>query len=283
MSDVARGALLLALAELCFAAVSALVKGLADDFSQPQLVFFRSLLATLMLLPWAWRHRQEVGRPRLLPLHLLRAIAGIAAMYAFFYAIAHLKLAQAVLVLLVAPFFMPVIARLWLGEGTSRLSWLAMAIGFTGVALILKPWQGSLELVLLIALAAAVLVALTKVTIRRLTREESPTKVVFYFSLLSTLIALLPLPLPLGWQPGSPLAWAGMLAMGLLAGLGQILMTRAFALASPGRIGALSYLSVLYAAGLGWLLWQEGQDALFWLGAILITWGGLITTRQRLW
>ncbi len=281
MSAVTRGALLLALAELCFAGVSALVKALSDDFSQPQLVFFRSLMATLMLLPSAWHHRQDVRRPKLLPLHLLRALAGIAAMFAFFYAIAHLKLAQAVLVLLVAPFFMPLIAQLWLQESTSRLSWLAMAIGFGGVTLILKPWQGQLELVLLIALAAAVLVATTKVSIRRLTREESPTKVVFYFSLLSTLMAALLL--PLGWQQAPWQAWLLMLAMGVLAGIGQVLMTRAFALASPGRIGALSYLSVLYAAALGWLLWQEGQDALFWLGAILITWGGLITTRQRLW
>lgn len=96
-------AVLLLGAEFCFASVSALVKYLSTDLPEEQLVFFRNIMAFLVLLPWLWRKGPGAFKTKAWKFHLSRGIAGIAAMYLFFYAIAALPLAQATLVLLLTP------------------------------------------------------------------------------------------------------------------------------------------------------------------------------------
>jgi drug/metabolite transporter (DMT)-like permease len=271
--------LLVITAELCFAGVSALVKYLSTDVPSEQLVFFRNVMAFVVLLPWLWRKGPSAFKTKAWKFHLSRGIAGLAAMYLFFYAIATIPLAQATLVLLLSPFLIPIIGRLWLKEMVLPQTWLAIGIGFIGVFIFLNPAAAELSPVIAVAFVAACLAAFTKTLIRQMSATESSSKIVFYFSALSTLLSAI----PLIWL-GSPIAaehWFGILAMGLLAVGGQLGMTKAFSLAPAARVGVFTYSSVIFAALMGYWFWQEPITWYMFLGAAIITVAGYLAIRTR--
>lgn len=271
--------LLILSAEASFAGVSALVKYISQDQPFEQLVFFRNLMAFLVLLPWLWRKGLGNLKTERLKLHLIRGAAGIAAMYLFFYAIATIPLAQATLVLLLSPFLIPVIGWLWLRDYVARQTWLAIGLGFIGVFIFLDPMNSELSPVIGLAFLAAALAAFTKTVIRRMSDTESTSKIVFYFSTLATIASGLPL-LWL-WQPIPTQHWLGVIVMGLLAVYGQLAMTKAFSIAPPAKVGVFTYSSVLFAALLGyWLFGEELAWHMLW-GALIIVVAGYFAIRTR--
>lgn len=278
MPPVVIASVLVLLAELCFAGVSALVKHLTDTLPYEQLVFFRNLFAFIVLLPWLYRKRATAFRTEQLGLHLLRAIAGVAAMFLFFMVIAAIPLAQATLVLLMAPFIIPIISHYWLGEFISRRLIFVIFIGFIGVLIFLNPVTNSLHPMVLVALLAACLAAWTKTIIRKLSVTESPSKIVFYFSFFATIISALPL--LLRWQAIDPGLWLLIAAMGLLAVIGQLAMTRAFSIASPSRVGVFTYSSVIFAGLMGFWWWNEPVTWHMVTGALIILIAGYHAMRQ---
>ncbi|MGQ4276222.1 DMT family transporter [Pseudidiomarina sp. E22-M8] len=271
--------LLVLAAELCFAGVSALVKYLSTDVPSEQLVFFRSLMAFVVLLPWLWRKGPAAFKTKAWGFHLTRGIAGLMAMYLFFYAIAHIPLAQATLVLLLSPFLIPVIGRLWLAERVLPQTWLAITIGFVGVFIFLNPVAAELSPIIGIAFIAACLAAFTKTLIRQMSATESSSKIVFYFSAVATVLS----GIPLIWL-GSPIAmqhWLGIFAMGGLAVTGQLGMTKAFSLAPAAKVGVFTYSSVMFAALMGYWFWQEPITWHMLSGAVVITVAGYLAIRTR--
>ena len=266
-------------AEASFAGVSALVKHLSDDQSFAQLVFFRNVMAFIVLLPWLLRKGPSALRTEKLGLHLLRGTAGVAAMYLFFFAIATIPLAQATLVLLLSPFLSPIIGRVWLKEYVARQTWLAILLGFVGVFIFLSPWQASISPIVGVAFIAAVFAAFTKTVIRKMSVTESTSKIVFYFSTYATIASAIPLIWL--WQPMPYEDWLGVIAMGSLAVYGQLAMTKAFSIAPPAKVGVFTYTSVMFAALLGYLFFDEVVAwHMFW-GAIIIIIAGYFAIRTR--
>lgn len=269
------GALALLVSELSFALLGALVKLLAADLSHVQIVFFRNAAALLFVLPWLLRHGGLTFEPARLRFHLLRSCLGIAGMYCLFYALAKMPLAQAVLLAQTAPIWLPLIAFFWLREPVGPAPIGAVLLGFAGVVVILQPWggDGGFSPVALVGLFGALCAALAKITIRRMAGRESSVMIVFYFTLLSTLVSAVPL--VFDWRPVPRSLWGYLLALGLTAALGQILMTKAFTLAPAGRIGPLSYAQIVFASLLGVGLFNERLELHTVLGALLIAYAGL--------
>ncbi|ASG66101.1 multidrug DMT transporter permease [Idiomarina piscisalsi] len=266
-------------AEASFAGVSALVKFISQDQPFEQLVFFRNLTAFLVLLPWLWRKGPGSLKTTRLGLHLIRAAAGITAMYLFFFAIASIPLAQATLVLLLSPFLIPIIGWLWLKDYVARQTWLAIALGFVGVFIFLDPMNSELSPVIAVAFLAAALAAFTKTVIRRMSSTESTSKIVFYFSTLATIASGVPL-LWL-WEPIPSHHWLGVFALGLLAVYGQLAMTKAFSIAPPAKVGVFTYSSVIFAALLGFWLFDEALAWHMLWGALIIFVAGYFAIRSR--
>jgi drug/metabolite transporter (DMT)-like permease len=274
-----RGALLIVAAAFMFASMGAVVKLVAPQLNNEMVVFFRSLFGLLALLPWLLRGGLGGLRTRQLRLHLGRSLAGLAAMYCFFYALAHLQLGEAVLLNYTAPLFTPLIAWLWLREAAPVRLYGAIAIGFAGIALILKPGLHQLQAAAWIGLASGALAALAFVGIRRMANSEPTTRIVFYYSLVSTVVSALPL--AWSWQRPDARAWSLLLAIGVLATTGQLLLTRAYALAPVVRIGPFTYSAVVFAAAYGWLLWAEAPDWLTLAGTLLVCLAGVLALRLR--
>ncbi|HEY9040776.1 MAG TPA: DMT family transporter [Rheinheimera sp.] len=280
LSPLVKGALLLLLAEACFAGIGAIVKFTSGTASEVQVVFFRNFFALLLMLPFLYKHGFGLLKTRRWYLHLSRALTGIISMYCFFYVLARLPLAQGMLVLLLSPFIVPVIARFWLKERPSRLTLFSILLGFVGVLLALPADYGSAEAILLVGLLSAVLVAVTKTTIRYMSDTEPAVRIVFYFSLLTAVLSAIPV--PFYWQPLNNDVWLAFIGMGVLAATGQLAMTRAYAVAPASDIGMWTYSSVIFAGLFGYLFWQEPVSAAWFGGVLVIFYAGYITTRQRL-
>lgn len=262
---------------LLFSGMGVLVKVASASLPNEMVVFFRSAMGLVFLLPWVWRHGLHHLKTRHPGQHLVRAAAGLAAMYCYFYAIAHLPLAEATLLNYSTPLFIPFIAAAWLGEPVSRRVAAAVAIGFVGIALILKPGMHRFTPDALVGLAAGLLAAVAMVGIRRMHRSETPFRIVFYFTLLSTLGSAVPL--AWSWHTPQPGLWLLLVAMGALASAAQIALTRAYACAPAAQVGPFSYATVVFAALWGAWLWGEVLDWLSALGAALVCAAGILMIR----
>jgi drug/metabolite transporter (DMT)-like permease len=280
LSPLVKGALLLLLAEACFAGIGAIVKFTSYTASEVQVVFFRNFFALLLMLPFLYRHGFSMLKTQRWYLHVSRALTGIISMYCFFYVLARLPLAQGMLVLLLSPFIVPVIARFWLKEHPSRITLFGILLGFIGVLMALPGGHNTAQAIMLVALLSAVLVAVTKTTIRYMSDTEPAVRIVFYFSLFTAVLSAIPV--PFYWQPLNNAVWLAFIGMGLLAAIGQLAMTRAFAIAPASDIGMWTYSSVIFAGLFGYLFWQE-PVTMSWLGGVLVIfYAGYITTRQKL-
>lgn len=264
-------------AELMFASMGASIKVLSAHLPSTSIVFFRNLIGLALVLPWLLRQgvgNLGTGHARL---HLLRGLAGLGAMYCFFFAIANMPLAEAMLLKVSAPLFIPIIAFLWLAEYVPiKVRW-AIAVGFLGVALILRPGFEEMSPVAVIALMGAALAGVAKVTVRRLTLTEPTTRIVFYFALIGTVVSAVPVVLT--WVTPPPTAWGLVAAVAVFATAGQLLMTRAYALAPAAQVGPFTYSSVIFATVYGWLFWGELMDLLTLCGAALVVVAGIMTVR----
>ena len=286
-----RGALYALAAALSFAIAGACVKTAADQASNEQIVFVRSLVALLLLGPWLLR-RGASPRTYRLGGHLLRAAFGTAAMYCFFYALGRLTLGEAIVLNYCTPLYIPLIAWLWLGERPPWIILPAITLGLGGIVLIAQPGflgfgdkPSEADLAdYLVGAAAGPLAAMAMVAIRRLSSTEPASRIVFWFALISTVISSL----PLVWshmQPGAsvttPLPWAALLGVGVFATIGQLTMTRAYALAQAARIGAITFAIVAFAAALGWWWWDERLNLLSWVGIALVLVCGALASHER--
>jgi drug/metabolite transporter (DMT)-like permease len=257
--DLGRGALFAVLAAAAFATMAAGVKAAAGTVGNEVIVFFRSAVGLLVLLPWLLRHGTPAVKTTRPGSHLWRALFGVCAMYSFFYAIAHLHLAEALLLTYSTPLFIPLIGWLWIREVPPPVIVPAVSLGLVGIALIVKP--GDVLLVSgasVLGVLSGVLAACAMVSIRRMSDTEPAVRVVFYFSALSAAISAVPL--LWAWRTPEPGVLLMLVGIGVLATAGQLCLTRAYALAPAARIGAFTYVAVVFGGLIGWGLWGERPD-----------------------
>ena len=275
-----KGALLLVLGEGLLAVMAAMIKHLSDHLDTEVIVFARNLFGLLILIPIiASRGGFGQLRTRFLHLHMIRGFTGVTAMFCFFYTIGHIALAEAVLVKMTVPFFLPIVAWLWLREVISLRTWLAIIGGFAGVAVIMDVSSGSVNPVMWVALAGAAIMSVAKVSIRRMAVSEPAQRVVFYFALFATLFSALPMPWASTMPAGTDYLW--LFAIGLVATGGQYAMTTAYQIARPGQVGVYNYSSVVWAALLGWMFWGETLVLTTLIGTLLIVAAGVWNLKSR--
>jgi len=277
--DIRRGALLMVASALLFAGMAAGVRVISQELPNAPIVFFRHFLMLVFLGPWLLRGGRGVLRTDDLRGHLVRGLAGVAAVSCYFYAIARLPLADAVLLNQSIPLFVPIVERVWLGEPIPPRLWRVLLIGFAGLLLILRPGFGVSQPVALVGLASAALASIAQVGIRRLTRTEPVTRIVFYFGLIASLAAAAPAALT--WRTPSPGTWGVLVLMCALATIGQLTLTRAYVYAPAARIGPFLYAGPVFAGLLDWVVWGRLPDLLFVAGALLVVVAATMALRVR--
>lgn len=267
------------LASLMFATMGAAVRYSSAYLPNEMTVFLRNCFGLLFLLPWIYHQGASSLATNRLPAHITRSVFGLTAMYCFFYAIANLHLAEAVLLNYSSPFFIAIIALVWLREKVSAKIILAIMIGFIGICFILKPGAGVFQGAAWIGLLSAFFAAFAMVTIRNLSTTEPTLRIVFYFSLTATLISSIPLLWT--WKMPELPALLAMALAGLAASFGQLLLTYSYSNAPAALVGPYTYSTVVFAAAWGWLFWSETPDSYTITGAILVIIAGSITLQRK--
>jgi drug/metabolite transporter (DMT)-like permease len=278
-TDLRRAAAYMVGAALLFAAMGAGVKAASRELPNSMVVFFRNAVGLLTLLPWLLRGGLGNLRTSRLGEHVVRAVAGLLAMVFFFYGIAHLRLGDAMLLNQSVPLFLPFVESFWLKEPVPHRVFAPIGVGFLGLVLILKPGTGLFEPAAVVAALSAVFAAVAQVGIRRLTRTEPTTRIVFYFAVIASLLSAAPLPLT--WVAPTPRLWAILLVLGTFATFGQLCLTRAYAHAPAAQVGPFIYAGPVFASLLDWLLWGRLPDRGSVLGALLVIAAAVLALRMR--
>jgi drug/metabolite transporter (DMT)-like permease len=266
-------------AALLFAAMGVMVQLSARSLPNSMVVFLRSSLSLLFLTPWFFARSGATLRSLHLKEHLLRGVFGIASMYCFFYALAHLRLADALLLNYSLPLFVPLVERAWLGEPVPKGLGRALFLGSCGLLFILKPGLTLLQPAALVGVLAAVLAAAAQVGVRGLTRTEPTTRIVYYFGLTSSAVSLFPA--VRSWvTPGLSL-WPILVALGVTATVAQLLMTRAYAHAPAAQVGPFIYTGAVFGALFDALIFRRLPDALSVAGGAFVVAAGVTVLRLR--
>lgn len=268
-TDLRRGAIHALIAATAFSVMGVCIRYASATTGNEVIVFMRCAVGLGILLPMLLRHGGAGIRTQRLGGHLWRAGFGILAMYAFFYAIARLPLAEAILLTYSTPLWLPFIAWAWIGEKPAPITWPAAVLGLIGITLIVRPGLHPIDPVAgVVGAASGVLAACAMVSIRRIADTEPPARIVFYFALMGTAIASVPL--LWAWKLPPPEALLLLGATGLLATFGQIHLTRAYSLAPAALIGPFTYVAVIISAALGWWFWDERVDLWSASGTLLV-------------
>jgi drug/metabolite transporter (DMT)-like permease len=206
-----RGALWMCAAATAFALMVTLVRQLTDGLHPLQVVFFRTAFGLAAMLPWLLGRGFGVLRTGHLRRHLLRASIGMFAMVGWFSTLSLMPLAEATALSFTAPLFTSVLAVLVLGEVMRLRRWSAVAIGFLGALIIVRPGLAAIQPAALLAIGTAAMWAISTIQIKIMARTESAGAITTYMVLLTTpmtLIAAL-----FVWQNPSleQLGWAALL------------------------------------------------------------------------
>lgn len=259
--------------------MASLIKTASADLSASQLVFFRSLVGLVIILPFVFMRGISRMKTHKIKLHLFRAFVSLCAMTCFFYAIANIGLAESTLLNASSPLFIAILATALLNEKLDLYSLFALPCGFIGVALILKPGTEFFNLAALAGLASGFFIASAKILVRYMSDTEPVLRTVFYFSLFSTVYSAIPM-FWLWQEPGSRVIVIMILA-GICATGGQTLLTYAFSHNEAIRVSPFTYVTVLLATLIGWIIWLELPDISSSVGAIMVIISCLIITFQR--
>jgi len=290
-TNAVKAILLKVVAALIFAIMAVLVRYLGQAYPVGQVVFFRSAFAILpVVVIYAWRGELEaairMGRPFG---HAGRGLTAVGAMFCNFSALARLPIVDATAISFAAPFITVAMSALVLKERVRAYRWSAVIVGFAGVLVMLAPHldlagsagaSASGAIGAIYGLAGAFFNAGSTVQTRHLTRSETTSSIVFYFSLICAFAGLCTL--PLGWILPSHFELAALIGIGICGGLAHIVLTESYRWAPVSLVAPFDYTSMLWVLVLGYLVFGELPSALVFLGAAIIVGAGLfVLWRER--
>lgn len=264
-----------------FCTMDAMVKALGDTYGPFQLMLFRSAVAMLPIAYLVWRAGDmRVVRSNKPWLQVARIVAGLGSTAGFFYIFPRMPLVDAYAISFAAPLFMVALSVPLLGEQVGWRRWTAVGVGFVGVIVMLDPLGISIHTMSLVVLAATFCYSLSTILVRLASRYDSDIATLFWFSVVSTAVSLV-LAIP-EWVWPSAMDWVWLVTLGLLGGIAQILVTRAWRLATAAVLAPFDYAGIVLAVLYGYLWFKEEPSWTVWFGLPLVIGSGLyILHRER--
>lgn len=263
-----------------FAAAGLFVKMGSQDFGAAELGFYRSFVTMLIALGVISATGGTI-KSAFISTHLIRGIVGAASLLGYFYAITQLPLATAITLNYTSPLFLAIATTVVLGERFSAWLTVAIALGFSGVVVLLQPsFAGGKEGAAMVGLFSGVLAAWAYLSVRTLGKLGEPDwRVVFWFGATASTVCAI-------WQMFSggfsPVRWDNawlLLALGA-AGVGaQLAMTRAYRTGNTLVVGTFSYSTIVFGMLATIVIWGESLTWLEWVGMAVIIASGILAMR----
>lgn len=283
-----------------------LIKQLSGGYPLHQTVFIRSSVGiSLSLVLLYFEGGVSLLRTRHPVLHIIRCLMVVASNMMFFVALAAAPLADVTALFFAAPLFITVLSIPILGEkvGPFRLS--AVAVGFAGVVVMQRPWDGgdSLQadrIVLFLPVLAALAYAINQLMTRKLGATTKASALAVYIQAMFIVVSLgfffvagdgrfaegVDNPslnfLLRAWTWPAQGDWVYFVALGLNSGVIGYCLAQAYRLADAATVAPFEYVGLPMAVFWGWLIWSEIPDSVIWLGMGLIIGSGLfVFLRER--
>ena len=266
---------LVTLTTLCFATLDTAAKWLVLSLPVLQVVWLRflphSLFSVAIFAPgmgWSlvrWRH------PRL---QLVRGVMLATMTGLNFWALQYLQLAETGAMQFSVPILIAVLSAWWLGERLDTARWLAIAAGFIGVLIIIRPGTQAFHPAILLSAGNAILYAMFNMLTRHLAGDEHPATMQLASAAVSTLV-LTPFALWSWVTPSSGWQWLLLALAGLSGGAGHYFAAQAHRFASAAVLGPFLYQQILYMTLGGWLVFDQVPDRAVLLGAGVVVASGL--------
>lgn len=266
-TDNVRGALWMLASAMCFATSGLAVKKAGADLPVPVIAFFRVIFGVLFVAPFLVRHGPKIFYTKQPGWHLLRLAGATASILFGFYAVTHLPYATAVSLSFTRPFFMILIAVIFLGEVVRWRRGLATAIGFVGVVIMLGPTDVGFTLPALSALAAAASVSVALAVIRKHAATDGHAFLAWFF--VGSAVLLAPIA-AVFWQTPRGDQWIYLTYIGLAASTGQYCLIRALTVAEATVVSPVDYCQIIIAAVAGYYFFDETPTIWTGIGAAVI-------------
>lgn len=264
----------------CLSGMDTVAKWLGETYALAQLVTGRSLFAIPLVLVlarmtggWASLKTRRPG------LHLFRGLMMTVSVYGFFAGLRHMSLADAWAVVFTAPLIITALSPILLKESVGWRRWSAVATGFAGVLLVVRPGLGAFQPASLYVLMAALGYALNFLLSRRYAADDGTAVNVLY--MMGVGVAVSATMLPGQWQTPTGLAWALFPLMGVLGGAAMIFLTQAFRIAPAPVVAPFDYSAMIWAVLWGWVIWRDWPDAATWAGTALIVGAGIYVGQRE--
>ena len=264
------------LATGCFGCLDTMSKYLVAYYPASALVWLRYVLQTLVMsaifLP---RMGLRLVRTTSLRVQVLRGLMLVFSSVVFVVALDHMQIAEVASIVFLAPVIVALAGGPLLGERVSTRTWLALAGGFTGVLLIIRPGGDAFTWWALLPLGCAFLFAGYQILTRKLAGHDDPITTLFYPGVIAVLAIPPVFPGSISAVPAVPLHAAALFAIGVLGAIGHFLLIRAHALAPATLLAPFGYTQLLVVLVLGWLVFGQLPDGLALAGIVLVAASGL--------
>jgi drug/metabolite transporter (DMT)-like permease len=263
------------LATGCFGCLDTMSKFLVAHYPASALVWLRYVMQTLVMMA-IFLPRMGLGLVRTSSpgLQLLRGLMLVFSSVVFVLALRHMQIAEVASIVFLAPIIVALAGGPLLGERVAARTWLALAGGFSGVLLIIRPGGDAFTWWALLPLSCAFLFAGYQILTRKLAGRDDPITTLFLPGLLACIVV--PPVFPGAFTvPTVPLHAALLVAVGILGGVGHFLLIRAHALAPATLLSPFGYSQLIVILVLGFLVFGEFPDALGLTGIVLIAASGL--------
>ena len=267
----------------CFTSLDTLMKELLQTYSLVQVTWARFFFATIVAALAAGSSLSTIVKSKAPALQLSRSLLLALTTGVFNAGVRLVPLATATTIMFLSPILVTVLSMPLLKEHVGPRRWIGVLIGFLGALIVVRPWESHAGLFLSgagLLLVAALLNANYQVFTRKVRLYDEPLTSLFYTAVVGA--AVTTLFLPWHWQWPTAMDWLLMVSAGLLGGVGHLFLIQAFRRAPASLVAPFSYLSLIWAALFGWLIFSEWPDMWTWLGAALIIGSGLyIYHRER--
>jgi drug/metabolite transporter (DMT)-like permease len=242
-------------------------------------VFLRNMFACLMLAPLLAYRGRTLFRSSQFSLYGLRVFISLLSMQAWFYALFLIPIGEVTAISYLAPLFGTLAAIFLLGETVRIRRWTALAVGFLGAMIILRPIGTTLGLGQGLALVSAALSGLTVVLVKQLTAHDDPDKIVFLTNVLMTPLSLVPALFVWTWPTLAMLP--ALLGMGLCAVIGHVCLVRGYTVTDASLAMTFEFAKLPFAVAIAYLAFGETIDLWTWVGALVIFSSSIYITRRE--
>ena len=273
-AHIGRGIALILATTVCFATLDTLSKLINQHLPINEIIWgryaFHGLALTLLMGP---RMKLDLIRTAHPWTQILRSLILLASSGLFTASLLFLPLAEAAALSFVAPLVLTVLSVPLLGERVRTSQWVAVAAGFAGVLVIIRPGGQLFSPATMLPLGCAVTYALFQIITRKYAGRDSAYTTHFWTALVCTVC--MSFTLPFLWKTPEWWGWLALLAMGLVGGIGHYLLIRAYENAPPATLAPFSYVQLVWAGLISWLVFNHVPDSGSMLGMAIIVGSGL--------